>query len=40
MALENFDISVLCDHGIGRGILYYLETDPSRRKMVMLQAEK
>jgi len=34
MALENSNNSVLCDNGTGPGILYYLETDTSRRKMV------
>ena len=40
MALENIDISDLCDHGTGISILYYLETDTSRSKMVGLQARK
>lgn len=34
MALENFNNSVLFDNGIGPYILYYLETDSSRAKMV------
>ncbi len=34
MAMENFNISDLCDDGGGLGIIYYLETDPSRTKMV------
>jgi len=34
MAMENSDDSVLCDNGTGPGILYCLETDTSRTKMV------
>ena len=34
MAMEDFDISDLCDDGGGFGIIHYLETDASRTKMV------
>ena len=34
MAVENSDISDTCNDGIGAFFLYYLETDPSRTKMV------
>jgi len=34
VALENFYISDLYDDGTGPRFLYYLETDPPRKKMV------
>jgi len=34
MALENIDISDLRDNGTGPCVLYYLEADSSRSKMV------
>lgn len=37
MAMENFDISGYSDNGTGPCIVYYLESDPSRRKMVVLK---
>jgi hypothetical protein len=40
MALENLDISGYSDDGTGLNILYYLEADTSRSKMVGLQPRK
>ncbi len=39
MAMEDLNISDLCDNGTGPGILYYLETGTSRTKMVGPQRE-
>jgi hypothetical protein len=40
MAVENSDISDLRDDGGDFSIIYYLETDPSRTKMVGQPIEK
>jgi hypothetical protein len=40
MALENLDISGYSDDGTGLDILYCLEGNPSRSKMVGLQPRK
>lgn len=38
--MEDFAFSVLRNDGAGRNFLYYLETEPSRTKMVAVQLKK